>query len=126
MSRSLAATQCNVTIFGQSGGGGKVVCLMAMPAAKGLFHRVINMSGPFLQFESRETSRATTEEIMRQLGLARDQVDALQQVSVDRLVGAAAEAMKKLGAPNRVFRQTYGLAGWWPWVDGTVLPQPSL
>src|ERR1700736_5027438 len=31
----------SVTIFGQSGGGGKVLALMAMPAAKGLFHRAI-------------------------------------------------------------------------------------
>src|SRR5438552_12119574 len=38
----------SVTIFGQSGGGGKVVALMAMPAAKGLFHRAIVQSGPFL------------------------------------------------------------------------------
>src|SRR5262249_7836417 len=29
----------NVTIFGQSGGGGKVSTLLAMPAAKGLFHK---------------------------------------------------------------------------------------
>ena len=39
----------NVTIFGQSGGGGKVAALMAMPAAKGLFHRAIIQSGPFLK-----------------------------------------------------------------------------
>jgi len=35
----------NVTIFGQSGGGAKVNTLMAMPGAKGLFHKAINMSG---------------------------------------------------------------------------------
>jgi para-nitrobenzyl esterase len=35
----------NVTIFGQSGGGGKVTTLMAMPSAKGLFHRAIAQSG---------------------------------------------------------------------------------
>ena len=29
----------NVTIFGESGGGGKVSVLLAMPAARGLFHR---------------------------------------------------------------------------------------
>ena len=39
----------NVTIFGQSGGGGKVLALMAMPSAKGLFHRAIVQSGPFLR-----------------------------------------------------------------------------
>jgi para-nitrobenzyl esterase len=35
----------NVTVFGQSGGGSKIMVLLAMPAAKGLFHRAINMSG---------------------------------------------------------------------------------
>ena len=34
----------NITIFGQSGGGGKVAMLTAFPAAKGLFHRAIIMS----------------------------------------------------------------------------------
>src|SRR4029078_6814524 len=36
-----------VTIVGQSGGGGKVSTLMAMPSAKGLFHRAVVMSGSF-------------------------------------------------------------------------------
>jgi para-nitrobenzyl esterase len=88
-----------------------------------LFHRAINQSGPFLQFESRETSRAMVEEVMRQLGLARGDVDKLQDMPVDRLVGAAAEMMKKLGAATPVFRRQYGLAGWWPAVDGAVLPR---
>ena len=35
----------NVTIFGQSGGGAKCATLMAMPGARGLFHRVWTMSG---------------------------------------------------------------------------------
>src|SRR5258706_452313 len=113
----------NVTIFGQSGGGGKVLCLMAMPSAKGLFHRVINQSGPFLQFESRDTARAMTEEVMHQLGLARGDVDKLQDVPVDRLVGASAEMIKKLGAAAPVFRRQYGLAGWWATVDGPGLPR---
>ena len=39
----------NVTIFGQSGGGGKVSTIMAMPAAHGLFHRAIVQSGPMPQ-----------------------------------------------------------------------------
>ena len=113
----------NVTIFGQSGGGGKVACLMAMPLAKGLFHRAIIQSGPFLQFESRETARAMAEEVMSQLGLTRGDVDKLQEIPVDRLVGAAAEMISKLSAPSPVFRRSYGLSGWWPTVDGTVLPR---
>ena len=42
---------------------------------------------------------------------------------MDRLVGAGAEMIKKLGAASPVFRREYGLAGWWPTVDGTVLPR---
>ena len=34
-----------VMLFGQSGGGAKIATLMAMPAAKGLFHRAATMSG---------------------------------------------------------------------------------
>ena len=35
----------NVTIFGESAGGGSVACHMVMPSSKGLFHRAIMMSG---------------------------------------------------------------------------------
>jgi para-nitrobenzyl esterase len=34
-----------VLVFGQSGGGAKIATMMGMPAAKGLFHRAITMSG---------------------------------------------------------------------------------
>ena len=42
----------NVTIFGQSGGGGKVSTLMAMPSAKGLFHKAIVQSGSIFNLMS--------------------------------------------------------------------------
>ncbi|ARN19046.1 carboxylesterase/lipase family protein [Piscinibacter gummiphilus] len=38
----------NVTIFGESGGGRKVLSLMASPEAKGLFHRAISQSGTLI------------------------------------------------------------------------------
>lgn len=50
-----------VTIFGQSGGDGKVLALMAMPAAKGLFHRAIVQSDPFLKSLSPDYSRRLAE-----------------------------------------------------------------
>ena len=59
----------NVTIFGQSGGGGKVIALMAMPAAKGLFHRAIVQSGPFLKAISPDYSQRVAELLMDELGL---------------------------------------------------------
>ncbi len=39
----------SVTIMGQSGGGGKVCTLMAMPSAKGLFHKGVALSGATLK-----------------------------------------------------------------------------
>ena len=35
----------NVTIMGQSGGASKVCMLCAMPAAEGLFHKAVALSG---------------------------------------------------------------------------------
>ena len=113
----------NVTIFGQSGGGGKVLCLMAMPAARGLFHRAIVQSGPYLKAQSREESRRIAEQVLHNLGLSSADVDQLQKLPVDRLAGAGAEAMKTLVAPRPIFRRVFGADGWQPIVDGSVLPR---
>jgi para-nitrobenzyl esterase len=115
----------NVTIFGQSGGGGKVAALMAMPAAKGLFHRAIIQSGPFLKALEPEYSARIAELLMAELGLSRSQVKELQKIPVDRLSGAAAEAMKKMPKTRPFRRDGYGwetAVGWGPTVDGHVLP----
>jgi para-nitrobenzyl esterase len=58
----------NVTIFGQSGGGAKVNTLMAMPSAKGLFHKGINQSGSFrtAMLEKTETQRIAAEVLTAQ------------------------------------------------------------
>jgi para-nitrobenzyl esterase len=111
-----------VTIFGQSGGGGKVAALMAMPAAKGLFHRAIIQSGPFLKALSPDYSQRVAELILDELGLSRSQVLELKKIPVARLSGAAAEAMKKMPKPKPSLRATIGESGWGPTVDGRVLP----
>jgi len=93
-----------VLIFGQSGGGAKCATLMAMPAAKGLFHRVMSMSGQQVVGTTREhgTQRATA--LMKQLNIS--QVDDLRTVPMDKLVAA--------------FR-TIGYFG--PVTDGRALPR---
>src|SRR5712692_7259019 len=63
----------NVTIFGQSGGGGKVLALMAMPSAKGLFHRAIVQSGPFLKSLSPDYSGRLAELVVAELSLSKSQ-----------------------------------------------------
>lgn len=112
----------NVTIFGQSGGGGKVITLMAMPAAKGLFHRAIVQSGPYLKMLSSDYSARLAELTLAEVGLSKSNVRQLQNISVDRLSGAAAEAMRKMPKPNPSARETFGETGWAPTVDGHILP----
>jgi para-nitrobenzyl esterase len=112
-----------VTIFGQSGGGGKVLALMAMPAAKGLFHRAIVQSGPFLKSLSPAYSGRLAELVLAELDLSKSRVRELQSVPVDRLSGAAAEAMKKMPSPQSSIRQVYGENNWGPTVDGRIFPR---
>ena len=112
-----------VTIFGQSGGGGKVLALMAIPAAKGLFHRAIVQSGPFLKSLSPDYSGRLAALVLAEVGLSKSRVRELQAIPVDRLSGAAAEAMKKMPSHQSSLRQVYGEDNWGPTVDGRILPR---
>lgn len=113
----------NVMIFGQSGGGGKVLALMATPAAKGLFHRAAVQSGPDLRLRTPDYTARLAAGVMQELGLSKSQVGELQAISVDRLSGAAAEALRKLTPPggSRLRRAAY-TTGWGPTLDGRILP----
>jgi para-nitrobenzyl esterase len=82
----------NVTLFGQSGGAGKVSSLMAMPAAKGLFHRAIVQSGAAVRGLSRDAARKSAEDFLTRLNLTQQQVDKLQSLSMDQLLAATEPA----------------------------------
>jgi para-nitrobenzyl esterase len=97
----------NVTVFGESGGGGKVSTLMAMPAAKGLFHRAIAQSSVALRGMTAEASVATARTLLGQLGVG--DVERIQDIPFDRIVAALGAARPPLG---------FG-----PVVDGRALPR---
>jgi para-nitrobenzyl esterase len=78
----------NVTVFGQSGGGSKVTTLMAMPSAKGLFHRAIAMSGAQVRGATRENASRGAEQFLGKLGLKPNQLDRLEQFSWKQLQDA--------------------------------------
>lgn len=78
----------NVTLFGQSGGGWKASVLMAMPAARGLFHRVIVQSGPMLKALPRDRAAGIAAAFLAKLGLTKDRADQLQKLPMEQLLEA--------------------------------------
>src|SRR5688572_3620845 len=75
----------NVTVFGQSGGGSKVSTLLGMPAAKGLFHKAIAMSGSQVRSIPREQATATAERVLAALGVSTSRLDELHTLPMRRL-----------------------------------------
>jgi para-nitrobenzyl esterase len=81
----------NVTVFGESGGGSKVVTLMAMPEARGLFHRAAVMSGWYgLRCVTRDQAGAATDRALSLLGLTRERAQEVLEMPADRLVDVSA------------------------------------
>jgi para-nitrobenzyl esterase len=110
----------NVTIFGQSGGGGKVNTLLAMPSAKGLFHRGIIQSGSMLRGATTENSAKLAAQIVAELNVKPEE---LQTIPYRRLVdvSAAIIAKNRPSGPPDVRRMAAQL-GFAPVVDGKNLP----
>ena len=82
----------NVTVFGESAGGMSVSALLAVPAARGLFHRAIVESGPPYTY-SVEQAAARADKVAAHLGIPLTRA-ALEQVPADELVRAANEVGK--------------------------------
>jgi para-nitrobenzyl esterase len=102
----------NVTIFGQSGGGAKVSTLMAMPSARGLFHRAIVQSGSYyLAAIDQNRGQLQTEVLLRALEIKPKDAAVLADLPMERLVEGLAETSKTQNKPN--YR---------PVVDGRILP----
>ena len=78
----------NVTIFGESGGGAKVSALMAMPAAKGLFHKASVQSGSMLRAVTADAATEAARKLLTKIGLNEKQVDQLQSIPAERLLAA--------------------------------------
>ncbi|MET0808183.1 MAG: carboxylesterase/lipase family protein [Pseudoxanthomonas sp.] len=79
----------NVTVFGQSGGGAKIATLMAMPAAAGLFHRALTMSGQQVTAAGPRAATQRTRLLLDALQLRPDQFEQLRTLPVARILEAA-------------------------------------
>jgi para-nitrobenzyl esterase len=109
----------SVTIFGQSGGGTKVITLMAMPSAKGLFHKAISQSNSIVQVSTHQYATQYTALVLADLNISKENIGELHKVKPVRLQEALAAAESKMG--NNV-PPDVGRSGLQPVVDGKVLP----
>ena len=126
--RSFGGDAGNVTVFGQSGGGGKVTALMAMPRAAGLFHRAIVQSGSMLYMPGPDTTARLAGAVLKELGIGKSNLAQLQSLPVERIVRAGMEAAKAMFPPQSSprpfdFGRHAELAPWAPTVDGVILPE---
>ncbi len=110
----------NVTIFGQSGGGGKVSTLLATPSAAGLFHKAIVQSGSMLRTMEKRWSQAIAAETMKNLGVT--DADDLKTVPYEQLLAAGEKAIKDVRTEADKEGVASFIFGWAPTVDGNVLP----
>ena len=106
----------NVTVFGESAGGMSISALLAMPAARGLFHRAIVQSGPPYT-HSAERARAAAEDLAHGLGLAEITRETLEAVPAGDLVAVAQEMQNRAPRPGEL------PLPFLPVVDGAVLPR---
>ena len=113
----------NVTIFGESGGGGKVGTLLCMPQAKGLFHKAIIMSGTILNVNTKQMTEELGQAVLKELNIDAKHIDDIKNVPYDTLYAAGQRAMaasigtRKPGTPM--------MWGFGPTPDGeTLLQQP--
>lgn len=105
-----------VMIFGQSGGGRKVGTLLAMPPAKGLFHRAIIESGPTIKLVERDQAIRVSGMLLAKLNVSKSQVRELQKMPVDRIMGAYFAVVKEMGDADQMTQ------GFSPTVDGSAVP----
>jgi para-nitrobenzyl esterase len=85
----------SVTLFGESGGGGKITALLSMPAARRLFHKAIIQSGSLWKMHTKEEAVDICNATLEELGISPKSIERLSTVLPDRLVAAADAAWKR-------------------------------
>jgi para-nitrobenzyl esterase len=90
-----------VTLIGQSGGGWKISTLLAMPAARGLFHRAVVQSGSWQAFPDADTAHGLTRALLAALGLGAQDWHRLLDVDIGLLLAASVEVGPLAFMPSR-------------------------
>ncbi|MCB1693166.1 MAG: carboxylesterase/lipase family protein [Pseudomonadales bacterium] len=108
----------NVTVFGESGGGRKVSTLLAMPDARGLFHRGVIQSGPAVFMNDADASKDVTRRILEEAGETAPTLASLQAMPLERLMKAQLRVLSQVAREEQPgLAQPLAAV-----VDGTILP----
>jgi para-nitrobenzyl esterase len=125
----------NVFVFGESGGGLKTCTLMAMPAARGLFHKAGIQSGTMMHGMPKDRATETARRVLAGLDLGPRDVGKLADVPADKLLAMQLAGSKgPLATPTKGWLAShpnppsplyddFGPYDWGPVVDGTILPR---
>ena len=109
----------NVTIIGQSGGGAKVTSLMNMPAAKGLFHKAVALSGTSLTGVNKEYAEKLGLKVMEEAGLKPGEIEKLQQIPWREYIDITTRAVEKFAEEAKKMNISRG--GFSPVADGVTM-----
>ncbi len=103
----------NITIFGESAGGGSVLALMSMDAAKGMYHKAIAMSAPIEHYFTYEESAEYARLFLKGAGVNRaSQLINMSQSDLDKAIKKHANTIKLKGDVRCQFS---------PVIDGVTL-----
>ncbi len=102
----------NVTVFGESAGAISISMLLAMPTAKGLFHKAILQSGAPNVRSSLDTAGNVTERVLHELGVKPEHAGKLRELSAEQL----------MEAQNKATPRSSGVA-YRPVLDGAIIPE---
>lgn len=114
----------NVMIFGESGGGAKTSCLYAMPEASPYFNKASIESGPGVRMLTKDMATQTTEMVLNEFGLTKNNWKKLLEVPTDEILRVQAKI--PFVPPFQEKKNTGGitepaLGGFGPVIDGAVL-----
>ncbi len=108
----------NVTLMGQSGGGGKICNLTTMPSAKGLFHKAVILSGSTLRTGEKEYSEKLGAAVLKESKGSLDKLQAMPWKDFYALATRVQQEMAKGSGPGAGLTR-----GFSPYVDGKIITQ---
>ncbi|MEX3107580.1 carboxylesterase/lipase family protein [Streptomyces sp. ST1015] len=111
----------DVTVFGQSAGAGSIAALLAMPSARGLFHRAVAQSIPGVYF-SAPLARDIAAALAAEAGVRPTAAD-LAAIPPRKLTGAGEALAAKMTTYTRWGQVAPTAVPYAPVVDGEILPK---